>query len=129
MNTPPSLTESWRRHLAELPSVDPPETLWARLQPLAVPAPRRSRPLWPFAAAAAAALAALLAWPRADVVAPPGVATVPGGVDQNVRLLDEELTLAYARQADEAELAALWQARERVLAAGTETAPPMLARL
>src|SRR5688572_23514792 len=128
MNAPiePRL-ESWREHLAQLPEVDPPDALWVRLQHLATPVPKRSRPLWPWAAAAAV-LTAVLAWPRAEAPVVATVATAPV-VDQNLRLLDQELTLAYARQADEAELAALWQTRERLLQGAGQSDPPLLVRL
>lgn len=118
--------ESWRQHLAALPSVDPPEALWARLQHLAV-APKRSRPVWPWAAAAAV-LAAVLAWPRPESPRVPATVSAPS-VDQNLRLLDHELTLAYERQADEAELAVLWQTRERLLQGAGSADQPLLVRL
>jgi hypothetical protein len=118
--------EPWRQHLAALPSVDPPDALWARLQHLAV-APKRSRPVWPWAAAAAV-MAAVLAWPRPEVPVAQPTASAPS-VDQNLRLLDQELTLAYARQADEAELAVLWQTRERLLQGAGEADQPLLVRL
>lgn len=128
MNAPndPRL-EPWRQHLASLPAVDPPDALWARLQQHRAPAPRRSRPLWPWAAAAAV-LAAVLAWPRAEAPVVATIATAPA-VDQNLRLLDQELTLAYARQADDAELAALWQTRERLLQGTGQSDPPLLVRM
>lgn len=123
----PTLSEAWRQHLAALPEVDPPEALWQRLQADRPRAARRAR--WPWLAAAAMLTLAVLSWPRTEV--PAGLATgveLPA-VDQSVRLLDQELALAYARRADEAELAALWQTRRRVLDATTLAEPPLLARL
>jgi hypothetical protein len=128
--SPSSPLEPWRAHLATLPEVDPPEHLWRRLEAAHQSAQRPPRARWPWLAAAAALAVAVLSWPRPDAVSPvePLLAATPV-VDQNLRLLDQELTSAYARQANDAEIAALWQTRERVLTGDAQSDPPLLARL
>lgn len=125
----PSL-EPWRAHLAALPEVDPPEQLWQRLAAARAGRGGVARRRWPWVAAAAAAMALALSWPRAipEPRPVPPLADHPA-VDMNLRLLDQELALAYARHAGEAEIAALWQTRERLLAVGTQSDPPLVARL
>ena len=122
----------WRAHLASLPEVDPPETLWLRLQ-AAQRQGRSARVPWPWLAAAAVfALAVVIAWPRTQTQpAAPSVAVLPAAVrsDDSLRRLDDEIALAYARNADEAELAALWQTRERLIESQQGPAPALLARL
>lgn len=138
MNLPTDISSSaWRRHLATLPDVDPPEALWLRLR-AAHASPTRAR--WPWlAATAAAVLVAVLLSPIKEPSSPvgntaPAVASSPPAVgpvlvDASLRRLDDELTLAYARNADETELAALWQTRERLLDSLQGPAPALLARL
>ena len=123
----PTLPEAWRQHLAALPEVDPPESLWQRLQVDKSRSTRRVR--WPWLAAAAMVAMAVLSWPRTEVPASLATGVELPAVDQSVRMLDQELALAYARRADEAELAALWQTRRRVLDATTQAEPPLVARL
>lgn len=123
-------TPAWRHYLCTLPEVDPPEALWSRV----AAARRRPRP-WrgPLlaGAAAAAVFAAVLAWPSLRGVAPlaPPSAIAATAGDTGLRRLDDDIALAYARNASEAELAALWQARERVLASLGGPEPALLARL
>lgn len=128
---------AWRRYLAALPDVQPPEALWLRLR-AAHASPARAR--WPWlAATAAAVLVAVLLWPLRESRAPlsraaPAMAVAapavePSLVDAGLRRLDDELTLAYARNADETELAALWQTRERLIESLQGPTPAVLARL
>ena len=124
----------WRAHLASLPEVDPPETLWLRLQ-AAQRQGRSARAPWRWLAAAAAfALAVVIAWPGTQTQpAAPSVTAlpVPAAVrsDDSLRRLDDEIARAYARNAGEAELAALWQTRERLIESQQGPAPALLARL
>lgn len=138
MNLPTDFSSSaWRQHLTALPEVDPPEALWLRLR-AAHASPTRAR--WPWlAATAAAVLVAVLLWPLNEAMSPvsntaPAIALAaphigPTHVDAGLRRLDDELTLAYARNADETELAALWQTRERLIDSLQGPTPPLLARL
>ena len=126
----------WRAHLAGLPECDPPEALWLRLrdaQQQARGTPQRAR--WPWLASAAAlALAVLLgsllrpmsepAVPDAALTAhpvetPASAATTAAVTDPASRAsllrIDAELTRAYERNADDAELDALWLARKGML--------------
>lgn len=138
MNLPNDISSSaWRQHLSTLPEVEPPAALWLRLH-AARALPTRAR--WPWlAATAAAVLVAVLLWSlnepmsplsnTAPVVALAAPAIGPAYVDAGLRRLDDDLTLAYARNADEAELAALWQTRERLINSLKSPTPALLARL
>lgn len=138
MNLPTDMSSSaWRQHLTALPDVEPPEALWLRLR-VAHASPTRAR--WPWlAATAAAVLVAVLLWPLNKPMSPvsnaaPAVALAapavgPANVDAGLRRLDDELSLAYARNADEAELAALWQTRDRLINSLRSPTPALLARL
>jgi hypothetical protein len=124
----------WRLHLAALPDVAPPERLWQRLQqarPATRPA-RRAALRWASAAALLLATAGLISqWRPTSAPAPGPLMNVaaPVPVDAGLRQLDDEIALAYARDAGEAELASLWQTRERLLETLQGPAPALLARL
>jgi hypothetical protein len=132
-------SRDWRQYLASLPDVDPPEVLWSRLQQRRRPParPRSSRRAWAGGAIAAAlALALVLLWPSPEVpmpeirrVASSAAPLAATRADAGLRRLDDELALAYARNADEAELAALWQTRERLIDSLQGPSPALLARL
>lgn len=130
----PLPSPDWRQHLATLPEIDPSDALWLRLQRAYSPEARASR-RWPWlGVAAAAVLAAVLVWPRAPAPAPAVLDSGPLAMaatrsDPGLRRLDDELALAYARNADESEIAALWQTRERLIASPQDSAPALLARL
>jgi hypothetical protein len=121
----------WRLHLAALPEVSPPERLWLRLQQ-AQPAPRPARRTamrWAGVAAVLLATAGLISQWRPTPAPVVAEVTAPVPIDAGLRQLDDEIALAYARDAGEAELAALWQTRERLLEALQGPAPALLARL
>jgi hypothetical protein len=61
-------------------------------------------------------------------MATPGVA-LPSAEDRGLKQVDDELALAYARDAGEAELAALWEVRERLIARRDASPDALLARL
>lgn len=126
----------WRTYLHRLPEAEPPAALWSRIESARLQSRPARGPRRPWLAvsglAAAVALAALLV-ARAPVTAPEApapVAAVPAVAVDNpaLRALDDAIGLAYARNAGQDELDALWQTRERLLgsAAGAE---PLLARL
>lgn len=129
--------EDWRSHLASLPSVEPPEALWARIaagRQTRAPARKLLRP-W-VGAAVAASLFAVWLWPRLDAgpVTTPAAPAASGvavavSVDRGLKQVDDELALAYARNAGESELAALWQVRERLIAERGTSPDALLARL
>jgi hypothetical protein len=128
--------EDWRGHLASLPSVEPPESLWVRIaaaRQAHVPV-RRGLRSWA-GAAIAASLFAVWLLPRfqVDPVSAPGTTApavaAPSAVDRGLKQVDDELALAYARNAGEAELAALWEVRERLLARQDASPDALLARL
>lgn len=120
----------WRGYLQALPEAEPPAALWTRIEQARCTTRARD---WRWPTLAAAILASVLVLgtvPREP--AAPGIATAgsdPGVVDPAVQQLDLELSLAYARQAGEQEIAALWQTRERLLARSGEADPVLLARL
>jgi hypothetical protein len=129
-------SDDWRGHLVSLPSVAPPEALWARIaaaRQTRMPSRRAARP-W-LGTAIAASLLAVWLLPRfqADPVSAPGMATpgvaLPSAVDRGLKQVDDELALAYARDAGEAELAALWEVRERLIARRDASPDALLARL
>ena len=123
----------WRTYLHRLPEAEPPEALWARIAQAraeARPAPRTNRWLAFAGMAAALALAAVLVT-REPPQAParPAVAALAAPQDSEaVRALDDAIGLAYARNAGQEELDALWQVRERLLGSPAES-EPLLARL
>jgi hypothetical protein len=128
--------DDWRGHLASLPSVEPPESLWARIaaaRQARMPARRGARS-W-VGAAIAASLFAVWLLPRfhVDLVSVPGTAAPAvasrSAVDRGLKQVDDELALAYARNAGEAELAALWEVRERLIARQDASPDALLARL
>lgn len=132
-------SDSWRQHLAALPEVNPPDALWQRLQQ-ARGSTSSLRPRWPWAAAAAAAaLVAVLILPRTDTPVsvfnqgpeqslPPAISNGVHG-DTGLRRLDDELARAYALNADETQIAALWQTRARLIESLESPTPALLARL
>jgi hypothetical protein len=127
----------WRRHLHALPEVEPPVALWPRLM-TARAAPARAvmpRLGW-IGLAVAAGVAMLWIWPMAGVQAwrsgpdpAAGMAPMQAAVAPGLRRLDEEISLAYARNADEGELASLWQARARLIAAPEDSVPALPMRM
>lgn len=138
----------WRAHLAALPECEPPEALWQRLraaQQQARGTPQRAR--WPWLASAAAlALAVLLgallrpmpepAIPDAamtahEVETPASVTTTVTDPASRASLLriDAALTRAYERNAGDAELDALWQARKGMLDSLASNASAQLLQL
>ena len=124
----------WRNYLHALPDAEAPEALWQRIaRARAESVTRRSRParwLPALGLAAAVALAAVLALPRGAALGPrlpaPVVAATPAE-SPALRALDDAIALAYARDAAQEELDALWQTRERLL--GSPGSEPLLARL
>jgi hypothetical protein len=138
----PFPSPAWRRHLEALPESEPPASLWPRLAAARADVLRRRRRPWQMgAAAAAAALLAVLGArllpapvaPAEVVMADPGSpaptasAALPG--DAGLRRLDDEIALAYARRASDAEVAVLWQARARLIESLDGPAPIVVARL
>lgn len=128
----------WREYLAALPDAAPPDALWLRLQQArsaGQPRSSRWRPRYALAASLLMLAAAGLAWQLRGPAAPLQEAVVSsarpaaGTAAIGLRQLDDELALAYSRNADEAELAALWEARERLLATFDPDAPAMVARM
>jgi hypothetical protein len=127
----------WRQYLDTLPEAEAPDTLWPRLAAAQRQAQRRrQRPFRLGAAAAVLALVALFAAQRLPAPTSPAVAGAPGlghvaqpAADPGLRRLDDQIALAYARGADEDEVAVLWQARAQVLASLEGPAPVVLARL
>ena len=136
----------WRAHLAALPDCDPPEALWLRLRDAQLQArgtPQRAR--WPWLASAAAlALAVLLTTllrpesqpavaditPTTTPIETPRTAAVTDPASRASLLrIDAALTRAYERNADEAELDALWQARQGMLDSLASNASAQLVQL
>lgn len=121
----------WRGHLRSLAEVEPPQALWVRLQQAR--SARRARVRSGMAIAAAIALSALVVGlmpgTRPEDASMPAPVASTSAIDPAVRQLDLELSLAYERQADEREIAVLWQARERLISQSDAEAPAMLARL
>jgi hypothetical protein len=120
-----------RAYLLALPDVAPGPQLWQRIEQAQA---RRRRPdvRW-WAAAAALALAVLAAWslPGVDRWAGPPLAgvTPSGTLVPALHQLDADLNLAYSRGAGDAEIAALWEARARLLASGGDAGSVVLAKL
>lgn len=127
----------WRQYLDALPEVEAPDTLWPRLAAAQRQAQRRrQRPFWLGAAAAMLALVTVLALQRMPAPTSPAAPGAPGlpqvaqaAADPGLQRLDDQIALAYARGADEDEVAVLWQARAQVLASLEGPAPVVLARL
>lgn len=133
----------WRAHLAALPDCDPPEALWLRLRDAQLQArgtPQRAR--WPWLASAAAlALAVLLtsllrpeSQPAVADITPTTIETTSAVVTDpasraSLLRIDAALTRAYERNADEAELDALWQARQGMLDSLASNASAQLVQL
>ena len=123
----------WRTYLHRLPEAEPPEALWTRIAQARVDAapPRRTgRWLAVTGLAASLALAAVLVTrqpPQAP--AQPALTTLAAPADSEaLRALDDAIGLAYARNAGQDELDALWQTRERLLGSPADS-EPLLARL
>ena len=122
---------NWRSYLHALPEAEPGPLLWSRLQQTRA---ARRAPAWRWTAVAAAIVASVLVLgsiPGTERSASaPVVSSAPSNiVAPAVQQLDLELSLAYARQADEREIAALWETRARLLAHASETGSVLLARL
>ena len=124
----PPTDPNWRGYLQALPDAEPTDELWSRLQ-LARSA-RRATPWRWMAVAAAVVVSALVVatLPDAERTTPVLAAAAPATIDPALQQLDVELGLAYARLADEEEIAALWQTRERLLARTGEPGLVLLAR-
>ena len=125
----PPTDPNWRSYLHGLPDSEPPAELWSRLQQARS---ARRAPSWRWMAVAAAVVASALvvaSLPDLERADPVIATVVPAAIDPALQQLDLELSLAYARQADEDEIAALWQTRERLLAHTGEAGSVLLARL
>lgn len=131
-------SQDWCGYLRALPDAEPPDALWGRIAQTRATAtvapPRIHLTRWRagFALAASMALVATLVM-RSPVVMPVDpVATThvaPTATKREaLRALDDAIALAYARNADEDELQALWQTRERLLSDPADS-EPLLARL
>lgn len=139
----------WRTHLAALPECEPPETLWLRLrdaqQRVRSAPPRRAR--WPWLASAAAlALAVLLVSllrpaPEAAIpdvalhIQPVEAPAIPAATSSDpasrasLLRIDAELARAYERNAADADIDALWQARNGMLDSLASNASAQLLQL
>lgn len=121
MNTPQDELDDRIRlsqALSALPDPEPPPPLFGRI--MASRTRRRRQRRW--AAVAAAVVGAALLWPLLHVPLAPQPALqlaeqAPQGADLSLRLIDRRLQTAYDRGADAAEIAALWEARARLLQA------------
>jgi hypothetical protein len=123
----PPTDANWRSYLHALPESEPPAELLSRLQQARS---ARRAPSWRWMAVAAAVVASALVVASLPDPERAAIATVaPAAIDPALQQLDLELSLAYARQADEDEIAALWQTRERLLAHTGEDGSVLLARL
>ena len=137
-----------RSYLAALPECDPPDALWQRVQAAQAMSRGRGRPArWPWLASAAAlAFAAVLVARLQSAPAPDGAVTpvaavststatesVSSVVDPASRAslsrIDAELTRAYERNADAAELDALWQTRRGMVDSLASNASAQLLQL
>lgn len=136
-STPQTSTDAandvaWRMHLAALPECDPPEAVWQRLQAARAQAQARppSRPVFAWlASAAAVTFAAVLgtqmlstpatapsaplvdATPHIDTPANVAASVVDPASRASLSRIDDAIARAYERNAGDAELDALWQAR------------------
>ncbi|MFC4729156.1 hypothetical protein [Coralloluteibacterium thermophilus] len=133
IDTPPS-DARLRAYLASLPAPAAPP-IAERILGLHRRRQRRRRLAW-VGSAAACALAVAVVLPlvqqtapaagdlSAEATAPPQAVPTPAALRQ----LDRALQAAYARDADPAELEALWRAREAALAAA-DAVPPAPVRI
>jgi hypothetical protein len=126
-NPPP-----WRQYLHALPEAEPDPQLWMRLQRARTRRRVGVHRAWAAAAAAVVFIALGLAWLPFGGSGEQGLSPDPAPALMStaaVQQLDVELNLAYARGADEAEIAALWDARSRLLASEGDAGAVVLARL
>ncbi len=128
-----------RQQLHDLPDAAPSDALWARLADARQRQVRRQRGVIAGGTAACAALVATLFFnlglqPGDDKAAPvtantvtlasttPAISNTPS---ESLHHIDRELQLAYARNADDAELASLWAVRQGLLHSRTDTVQPL----
>ena len=113
-----------QQHLNDLPDHEPNAALWAKLSEARQRQQLRQRSLMAAGTTACAALAAttfFVLGPRFvdDAAAPNAVTSIPASTSitspESLHHIDRELQLAYARNADEAELASLWALRRDIL--------------
>ena len=127
-----------RQHLHDLPDTEPSDALWTRIDGARRKQLNRRRGLLAGGATACAGAAATLFFgfghlTNDDVARPGMVATTPSPAStpapvaspESLHHIDRELQLAYARNADDAELASLWAVRRDVLQSRTENVHPL----
>lgn len=113
------MNEPLTRHLQHLPDTAPSDALWQRVAEARRRQLRRQRGAVAGSAAACMLLAVATLVPRMTASPAPSLAeAVPSPIPATqaiqpdaLQRIDRELQLAYARNADDAELAALWTVR------------------
>ena len=113
------MNEPLTRHLQHLPDTAPSDALWQRVAEARRRQLRRQRTAVAGGAAACMLLAVATLVPRMTASPAPSLAeAVPSPIPATqaiqpdaLQRIDRELQLAYARNADDAELAALWTVR------------------
>lgn len=128
-----------RQQLQNLPDATPSVALWERLADARQQQVRRQRRVIAGGTAACAALAATLLFnldPRlgdgesapvtANTITPAPTTPVASiASHESLHHIDRELQLAYARNADDAELASLWAVRQGLLHSRTDNVQPL----
>ena len=111
-----------QQHLNDLPDHEPNAALWAKLSEARQRQQLRQRSLMAAGTTACAALAATTFFVLGpglvdEAAAPNAVTSIPTSITspESLHRIDRELQLAYARNADEAELASLWAVRRDIL--------------
>ena len=114
-----------RQHLSLLPERAPDPALWSRVNAARQGHLQRRRVGLAIVAVASAGLGVFaMLDPQHRTVQPTGASSpveAPGGdiAESAIARIDRDLQLAYARNADDAEIAALWTLRQGVLKTGS----------
>lgn len=126
------------QQLHDLPDAEPADALWARVADARQRQIRRQHGAIAGGTAACAVLAATLFFNFdtrfTDVESAPAIATTATHTSaaftaspstESLHRIDRELQLAYARNADDAELASLWEVRQDILLSRPESVQPL----
>lgn len=133
------MNDQLRQNLQNLPDVEPSDALWARLAGERQRQIRRQHGVMAGGTAACAVLASTLLFNLGpqfgddESIAATASTVTPGSITpaasitlpESLHRIDRELQLAYARNADDAEIASLWTVRQGILHSRTENVQPL----